>query len=135
MIDAAGAERPVLIGSVDSARSLALLAATRPRRVGGLIALSPSARGGAPTSREFAAAVAATLAGFADFPSADVVSHYAPDWAADPMRLDQLRRYFQTTFTPGQARRLLRMSLESDIRDVLPPVQAPTLVLHPRGPG
>jgi pimeloyl-ACP methyl ester carboxylesterase len=48
VIEAAGAERPVLMGSLDGARSLALLAATRPQRVGGLIAISPSVRGGAP---------------------------------------------------------------------------------------
>ena len=42
-----------------------------------------------------------------------------------------MNRYFQTTLTPRQGARLLRMSLTSDISDVLPLVQAPTLVLHP----
>ncbi len=41
VMDAADARRPVLMGSLDGARSLALLAATRPERVGGLIAFSP----------------------------------------------------------------------------------------------
>jgi pimeloyl-ACP methyl ester carboxylesterase len=50
VIDAVGAQRPVLMGALDGARSLALLAATRPERVGGLIALSPTARGGAASS-------------------------------------------------------------------------------------
>ena len=86
VIEAAGAERPVLIGSIDSARSLALLAATRPERVGGLIAFSPSVRGGAAASPEFAESVAETLSDFADFPSRRVLSLYAPEWAADPVR-------------------------------------------------
>jgi class 3 adenylate cyclase len=56
---------------------------------------------------------------------------YVPDWADDPVRIDRLKRYFQTAITPRQGARLLRMSLTSEIRDVLPLVQAPTLVLHP----
>lgn len=131
VIDAAGAERPVLIGSLDSARSLALLAATRPQRVGGLIAFSPSARGGVVVSPQLADSVATTLADPADFPGPQVISLYVPQWADDPVRGDRLYRYFQTALTPGQAARMQRMSLASDIGAVLPLVQAPTLVLHP----
>ena len=40
--------------------------------------------------------------------------------------------YMRTAATPRQAGRLLRMSLNSDVSDVLPLVQAPTMVLHPR---
>ena len=52
VIDAAGLQRPVLFGSLDGARALALLAATRPERVGGLIALSPAVRGAAASNPE-----------------------------------------------------------------------------------
>jgi class 3 adenylate cyclase len=41
-------------------------------------------------------------------------------------------RYVQTAVRPGQAARSLRMSLTSDIHDVLPLVQARTLALYPR---
>jgi pimeloyl-ACP methyl ester carboxylesterase len=37
VIEATGARRPVLVGATDGARSLALLAATQPELVGGLI--------------------------------------------------------------------------------------------------
>lgn len=131
VIEAAGAEQPVLMGSLDGARSLALLAATRPQQVGGLVAISPSVRGGAASSPEFAESAEQALAEVTDWPGREIISLYAPDWADDPARGDLLRRYFQTTLTPRQAARLLRMSLTSDIRDVLPLVQAPTLVLHP----
>ncbi len=50
VMDAVGTERPVLIGGLEAARSLAALAATQPERVGGLIAISPTARGGAVES-------------------------------------------------------------------------------------
>ena len=50
VMDAVGAQRPILMGSLDGARSLALLAATRPTRVSGLIAFAPSARGSAASA-------------------------------------------------------------------------------------
>ena len=131
VIEAAGAEQPVLMGSLDGARSLALLAATRPQQVGGLIAISPSVRGGAASSPEIVESAEQALAELTDWPGRELISLYAPDWADDPARGDLLRRYIRTTITPRQGARLLRMSLTSDIRDVLPLVQAPTLVLHP----
>jgi class 3 adenylate cyclase len=131
VMDAVEARRPVVVGSLDGARSLALLAATRPERVGGLIALSPSARGSAASNPEFAESAEQAVADLADFPGR-ITGLYAPQWAADPVRNDRLRRYFQTAASPRQAARLLRMSLTSDISEALPLVQVPTLVLHPR---
>lgn len=131
VMDAVDARRPVLMGSLDGARSLALLAATRPERVGGLIALSPSARGSAASNPEFAESVEQAVADLADFPG-PITGLYAPQWAADPVRNDRLKRYFQTSASPRQGARLLRMSLTSDISEALSLVQVPTLVLHPR---
>lgn len=131
VIEATGAEQPVLIGSLDGARSLALLAATRPQQVGGLIAISPSVRGAAAGAPELVESLEQALTELTDWPRPEVVALYAPDWADDPVRAGRLRRYIQTSVTPRQGARLLRMSLISDIRDVLPLVQAPTLVIHP----
>ncbi len=131
VIDAVGG-RPVLWGSLDGSRSLALLAATRPERVGGLIALAPSVRGAAASSPRFAEEAARAIGQVEDYPGFALLSTYAPRWATDPVRSDRLTRYFQTSTTPRQAERLLRMSLTSDISQALPLVQAPTLVLYPR---
>lgn len=131
VIEASGAERPVLMGSLDGARSLALLAATRPQQVSGLIAVSPTVRGGAAGSPEFAASAELALAELTDWPGLELMSFFAPNWAEEPARRDLLRRYLQTSLSPRQAARMLRMSLTSDIADVLPLVQAPTLVIHP----
>jgi class 3 adenylate cyclase len=131
VMDATDARRPVLMGSLDGARSLALLAATRPERVGGLIAFSPSPRGGAASSPELADSAAQAIADLSDWPG-PLTRLYAPQWAADPVRNERLRRLFQASVTPRQATRLLRMSLISDISEALPLVQAPTLVIHPR---
>ena len=57
---------------------------------------------------------------------------WTPRWWADPIQRDRVTRYTQTSVTPRQAERLLRLSLTSDVSGVLPLVQAPTLVLHSR---
>ena len=131
VMDATGARRPALMGSLDGARSQALLAATRPERVGGLIAFAPSARGAAVSSPELADAAAKAIAELTDWPG-PLAELYAPQWAADPARIGRLKQYFQTAATPRQGARLLRMSLTSDISEALPLVQAPTLVIFPR---
>ena len=128
VMDAVGAERPVLLSGLDGARSLAVLAATRPNRVGALVMLSPSARSlilddEALTSAVSKAAAEGELAGSAAL--------LAPRYAADPVRADRLERSIQSTVTPLQAERFVRMTLASDVTSVLPLVQAPTLVLHP----
>jgi class 3 adenylate cyclase len=131
VMDAADAPRPVLIGSVEGARSMALLAATRPERVGGLIAFSPSTRGAATSSPELADSAAQAIAEMTDWPGS-IPELFAPQWAADPVRFERFRRYIQTAATPRQGARMLRMSLTSDISEALPLVQAPTLVIYPR---
>jgi class 3 adenylate cyclase len=128
VMDAVAAERPVLLSGLDGARSLAVLAATRPNRVGALVMLSPSARSlilddEALTSAVTKAAAEGELAGSAAL--------LAPRYAADPVRADRLERSIQSTVTPLQAERFVRMTLASDVTSVLPLVQAPTLVLHP----
>ncbi|HEU4802759.1 MAG TPA: adenylate/guanylate cyclase domain-containing protein [Solirubrobacterales bacterium] len=131
VIDAVGADRPVLFGGTEGARSLAVLAATRPERVGSLIAVTPSVRSAAAAAPEAGERLAASLSDLTDYPN-PMVDIFTPDWADDPVRRRRLARYIRTASTPRQARRLLGMSLSSDVAEVLPLVQAPTLVLFPR---
>ena len=130
VMDAVGAERPVLLSGLDGARSLAVLAATHPNRVRALVALSPSAHSLILDDHELASA--ATQAA-ADGELAASAGLLAPRYTADPVRADRLVRSMQSTVTPLQAERFMRMTLASDVTSVLPFVQAPTLVLHPVG--
>ena len=130
VMEAAGSTRPFLLGALDGARSLAALAAIRPDRVAGLIAILGTARGTAVESPASADAVARSLADL-DWPRG-IFDVWAPDWAADPIRRGPMSRYIRTAMTPRQAERLLRLSLTSDVSEVLPLVQARTLVLRPR---
>ncbi len=129
VIEATGARRPVLVGGSDGARSLALLAATQPELVGGLIAFAPTVRGLAAQNPGL---LDLALSSLSSLEYASLASAVAPAWADDPVRHDRLERYFQTCVTPMQSERVLRMMLSSDIGEALPLVQAPTLALYPR---
>jgi class 3 adenylate cyclase len=129
VIDAVGAERPFLLGAADCARSFAALAAFHPERVGGLIGIAPTVRGAGDFDPERVEEVVSALTS-GDWP-ANTAPVFIPDWIDDAERLNRFNRYVRTCVTPRQANRLLRMSLSSDLSEILPLVQAPTLVLAP----
>jgi class 3 adenylate cyclase len=129
VMDAVDSERPFLLGGIEASRSLALLAATYPERVAGLVAISPSARGSAVAAPEIADEIAAAVTGLT-WPD-PVVDVWAPSMTSDPARRSRFARYVRTSATPAQVERLLKLSLTSNVADVLPLVQAPTLVLRP----
>jgi class 3 adenylate cyclase len=130
VMDAVGVERPVLFGAADSARAFATLSAVHPDRVAGLIALAASPGLARDAPPEFADRVAQATAD-PDWPEG-IVDMFAPEWAGDPERRGRLIRYLRTSSTPRQAMRVLRMSSSTDVSEVLPLVQAPTLVIGPR---
>jgi class 3 adenylate cyclase len=49
---------------------------------------------------------------------------------SDPERVEAWARYARLSASPGSAVAIERMNVETDIRDVLPTVRVPTLVLH-----
>jgi class 3 adenylate cyclase len=130
VMDDVGVERPILFGASDTARAFATLAATYPERAGGLIALTASPALVGDTEPEIAERIARGIAD-ARYPEG-YLDLFAPEWADDAERRARLARYFRTSATPAQAQRVFRMSIESDVSDVLPLVQAPALVIGPR---
>ena len=57
----------------------------------------------------------------------------APSAAADSTFKRQLLSYFRRSASPATAAALLRMNTQIDVRDVLPSIHVPTLVLHRSG--
>jgi len=57
----------------------------------------------------------------------------APSAAADPVFKRQLLSYFRRSASPATAAALLRMNTQIDVRDVLPTIHVPTLVMHRSG--
>ena len=54
-------------------------------------------------------------------------------WSRDPAFRDWWASYLRMGASPGAAVALTRMNAEIDVRDVLPSIRVPTLVLHRRG--
>ena len=136
VMDAVGMARAALLGVAGGAMISALLAATVPERVQALVLLNGLARlTAAPdypwgTTPAFEARVMADLSnGWGRGAMADVL---APSEADDPGFRSWLARYQRLGASPGEVMAQRRMMQNVDIRQVLPSIRTPTLVVHRR---
>jgi pimeloyl-ACP methyl ester carboxylesterase len=132
VLDAAGSERAALFGFSEGGLMSVLFAATYPERTTALVLYGT-----------FAKRIWSPDYPWAPTPEArrDEIEQLERNWA-EKMDLDQLapseddafkRRlatYFRRSASPGAAVALLRMNTQIDVRDVLPSIGAPTLVMH-----
>jgi pimeloyl-ACP methyl ester carboxylesterase len=135
VMDAAGSESAVLFGSSEGGLMSVLFAATYPERTRALVALAIYAKRiwsadypWAPTPEARAAEIAElerTWGGEMD------ISNLAP--SADDAFKRRAVRYLRRSASPGAAVALLRMNTQIDVRDVLPTIQVPTLVIQRTG--
>jgi pimeloyl-ACP methyl ester carboxylesterase len=135
VLDAVGSTRTAVFGFSEGGLMSALFAATYPERVT-VLALHAT----------FAKRIWSPDYPWAPKPDARAreIEQLERDWATR-MDLDQLApseddafkqrlaTYFRRSASPGAAVALMRMNTEIDIRDVLPSIQAPTLVMHRTG--
>ena len=136
VMDAVGAEHPVLISYLEGCGLTALFAASHPDRVRALVLVSPQPRLVAGPGYEWAPSVAQR---------AEIVRAIVESWGADspsnPLAMlvggedEQVRRQMarlqRLAMSPAAAAASLAMIGDTDVRDVLPSVQCPTLVLRP----
>ncbi|MFL6238174.1 MAG: alpha/beta fold hydrolase [Actinomycetes bacterium] len=134
VLDATGSERATLFGFHDGGPVSLLLASCYPERVASLILCNTWARlpaaddypwGVQPDVLEAGARFYAERWGTGD--SLDVM---APSMATDPTVRAAWPRHEQLSHSPGQSAALSRVIAQLDVRDVLPTVSAPTLVMH-----
>jgi pimeloyl-ACP methyl ester carboxylesterase len=132
VLDAVGSERSALFGFSEGGLMSVLFAATYPERITALVLYGT-----------FAKRIWSPDYPWAPTPEARrrEIEELERNWA-DRMDLDQLapseddafkRRlatYFRRSASPGAAVALLRMNTQIDVRDVLPSIQAPTLVIQ-----
>jgi class 3 adenylate cyclase/alpha-beta hydrolase superfamily lysophospholipase len=137
VMDAAGSESAVLHGFLDGGFLAALFAATHPERTRGLILDSCPARvltapdhpwGFAPEAWEQLAAQI-DEEWFLD----DLIALISPDKAGDEAYKAWLRRYARAGAGPGGLAAIMRLAASVDIRDALPSIGVPTLVLARQG--
>jgi pimeloyl-ACP methyl ester carboxylesterase/class 3 adenylate cyclase len=134
VMDEVGSESAVLYGIGGGGTMSMLFAATNPQRVSGLVLVNSFARlsrapdypwGRAPELEEEALDVMRTTWGRGAF--LDLV---APSRVGDEAFRQWWARYQRVGASPGSVLSMRRMLGQIDVRDVLPSIRAPTLVLH-----
>ncbi len=132
VLDAAGSDRAALLGVGNTAALGCYVAAAHADRTSALVLLNASARG--RPAYDYPVTEPGRLA-----LDSDAVRRTwgTREWIA-PMRprdftdaeVDELLRYQRYSLAPGNAATLLRSAAALDVRDVLPAIHTPTLVLH-----
>jgi class 3 adenylate cyclase len=132
VVDAAGLKQPALLGTQDGFLVAALLAATAPERVRGLVgfatgAFAPEQWPVEVTERFFRGLE--KYWGREDAP----MNYWAPRrWRADPAFRRWWARYSRSAAGPTTAVRVVRNYTRSDIRPILSAIRVPTLVVTNR---
>jgi class 3 adenylate cyclase len=137
VLDAAGVERAALFGASEGAPMSALFAATHADRVTALVMYGSYAKGSwaedypwAPTPEQAAAGAELIEDGWGHGFWLDA---FAPSFAADPLLVRWWARYERQAASPAMATAISRLATEIDIREVLPAISVPTMVLHRTG--
>jgi len=134
VMDAAGVERAALFGVSEGGNMSMMFAAAHPERVSHLMLFGVFAKRAwsedypwAPTAEARRAWIEDLVANWGDAPD---LSSLAPSRAHDPAFAEWFGRMARMAASPGSARRLAELNTQIDVRDVLPAISVPTLVLH-----
>ncbi len=138
VMDAAGSERPALVGLSEGGTMCALFAATYPERTAALVIYGGWARTLFADDHPWAP----NREGATDFldtlretwgDNAGLLSLWAPSVSDDAAMQDWWNRSLPMAASPAAAVAWLQMTFEMDIRSVLPAIRVPTLVVHRSG--
>ena len=137
VMDSARSSRAVIFGATDTAAMALVFAATYPERTRGLILIEPTVRGCwspdypyAPTREEVERSILASEQDWGTPAHIDrLLATQAPSRLNDPEFKRWYGRVVRFGSSPSAAALLARMNLDIDIRDTLPAVHVPTLVL------
>src|SRR2546421_2523695 len=135
VMDAAGSERAALVGMSEGVPMSLVFAATYPERVRALVCSGGMARSTYAEDYPWAAPAQALIeSGFElllpHWGDGSVIEVAAPSQAQDADARAFWARMQRATASPGMMTALAQMFLDLDVRDVVPTVHAPALVLH-----
>ncbi len=139
VLDAAGSERAALFTYLLGGLVGALLAADHPDRVGALVMYASVARTAWAPDYDWALTVeereALVESGVISWGEAnnEGLAVLAPTMAEDAELASWLARMQRLAASPGEARRLLSSAIDLDVRQSLPRIRVPALVMHRRG--
>ena len=139
VMDAVGSESASLIGESEGGPLSMLFAAAHPERTAGLILMGAEVRErkdeewpwGESTEEE----MEASLRGLPErwgTPSR-MMEYLAPSQEITPWLADWQARLQRNANTPGGAEAFMRMAFDIDVRDIVPSIRVPTLLLHSEG--
>lgn len=136
VMDAVGSERAIIYGASESGTLTMLFAATYPDRTTALVVHGsfPSAKKDQDTpwgwtSSEFEEEAAAIESRWG---TEEFFLREFPSMVADPPLLKWIASYARHAMSPGAAVVAWQMEWETDVRDILPAIHVPTLILHRR---
>jgi len=139
VLDAAASERAALLTYSLGGPVGALLAAEHADRVGALVMYASIARTSwapdydwALTSEARVHAAEQTISLWGDVAN-PAVRQFAPSAGDDPLLGAWFARLQRLAASPGEALAMARASVDLDVRELLPRISVPTLVMHRRG--
>jgi class 3 adenylate cyclase len=134
VMDAVGSKRAALLGHSEGGNMCVLFSATHPERTTALLLVGSYAKRirsedypWAPTVEERAREIEETEATWG---SPEAFRALAPSKENDPDFQRWIGRYLRQSASPKAAAALLRMNTQIDVRDVLPTIGVPTLLLY-----
>ena len=137
VLDAVGSERAVVVATFEAASMCLLFAATYPERVMALVLYNPIAKGTRAPDYPWADPPDVPLTvddlrrtwGSVEFAESHA-RDMAPSFADDPAFVRHMARMQRLAASPSAAMTIIRMAMDVDVRDVLPAIRVPTLVLN-----
>jgi class 3 adenylate cyclase len=134
VMDAAGSDRAILFCVARAATMALLFAATHPDRTQGLVLYAPVAKTLSTPDFPFGKSPEEQQAFFERFVrevgTGQNLRLQAPSVADDPLFVHRWARFERLVASPSAYEELGRIFTDVDVRDVLPAIHVPTLVLH-----
>lgn len=137
VMDAAGSDRAAVFGFSEGSNLGALFAATYPSRTTALVMYGSFAKRIWSPDYPWGTTLEARQQAYnvveREWGSPIGIDHYVPSKVDDKSFIQRYTTYLRHSASPGAAVALLRMNTEIDIREVLPTIQVPALVIHRTG--
>jgi class 3 adenylate cyclase len=136
VMDAAGSKRAAIAGTLEGGPMAALFAATHPDRVSHLVLYATFARATSAPGYDWTWSAEERQMhmdeAVAHWGEGLVATGVAPSMAGDPDFLEWAARLERLAASPATIRRIFDLIGEIDVRDILPSIRVPTLVMHRR---
>jgi class 3 adenylate cyclase len=134
VMDAVGSEQAAIMGANEGTLMAALFAATHPERTSALVLANATARLSAAPGYEIGITTGMQegLISIVEetWGHGDLMAAINPSLADDPEEAEAWGRFLRLSASPATAAAVMRMLFEIDVRDVLPAISVPTMVVH-----